>query len=177
MSDNQQLNSGSLHVVKSGEGEHWLVAGEVITVKISERDSSGAMLVLETLVPPGKQLSALARHQFVEAFYVAEGEVEFHTTDAAGQRVTFQAGLGDTVFVPPLAWHGFANGGSKRAKLVTMFNTTASEEITQAIGQRIADPTNPPKQAGMPSEEMRNKVGTLLQRYQVESIPLDKMPG
>ncbi|CAA9539603.1 MAG: hypothetical protein AVDCRST_MAG05-5257 [uncultured Rubrobacteraceae bacterium] len=37
----------TIHVTRSGEGEHWLIVGDVTTVKASDRHTSGALLVIE----------------------------------------------------------------------------------------------------------------------------------
>ena len=43
----------TINVTRADGGEHWLVGGDVTTIKASGRDTSGDLLVLEVTVPPG----------------------------------------------------------------------------------------------------------------------------
>ena len=43
----------TINVTGAGDGEHWLVGGDVTTIKASSRDTSGDLLVLDVTVPPG----------------------------------------------------------------------------------------------------------------------------
>lgn len=43
----------TIHVTRDGEGEHWLVVTDVVTIKASGQHTSGNLLVIEVTVPPG----------------------------------------------------------------------------------------------------------------------------
>lgn len=153
------------------QGEHWLVGGETTTIKVSGRETEGEMLVLETRVPPGGGPPNLARHDFVETFHVLEGEFEFGTMDAAGGMDTIPAAVGDTVFVPRMAWHKYKNVGDGLGRLFTVFAETAIEDIAGAIGQKVENPDNPPAPEGPPSEEDARRAMEILRRYKIEIMP------
>lgn len=157
----------------AGQGEHWLVGGETTTIKVSGRETAGEMLVLETLVPPGGGPPTLARHDFVETFYVLEGAFEFGTIDAAGEPGAFPAASGDTVFVPRMAWHRYENVGEGRGRLMTVFAETAIEDIAGLIGRRVEDPKDPPAAGDPPSEEDARRATEILRRYKIEVMPPD----
>lgn len=157
----------------AGRGEHWLVGGETTTIKVSGRETAGGMLVLETLVPPGGGPPTLARHDFVETFYVLEGAFEFGMIDAAGEPAAFPAAVGDTVFVPSMAWHRYENVGEGRGRLLVVFAETAIEDIAGLIGQKVEDPDNPPAPGGPPSEEEARRATEILRRHKIEVMPPD----
>jgi hypothetical protein len=43
----------TIHVSRADQGEHWFVGTDVITIKASGQDTSGNLLVIEVIVPPG----------------------------------------------------------------------------------------------------------------------------
>lgn len=161
----------TIRFTRADQGEHWLVGGETTTVKVSGRETAGEMLVLETRVPPGGGPPNLARHDFVETFYVLEGEFEFGTMDASGDTDTISAAVGDTVFVPSMVWHKYENVGDGRGRLFTVFAETAIEDIAGAIGQKVEDLEDPPAPKGPPSEEDARRAAEILRRYKIEIMP------
>lgn len=163
----------TIRVTEAGRGEHWLLGGETTTVKVSGRDTAGDLLVLETFVPPGGGAPGLARHEFVETFYVIEGDFEFGTMDADGEPSTVPATAGDTVFVPSMAWHRYENVGGAPGRLLTIFPTDAIEDLARAIGQKIDDPENPPATGGPPSEEGIRRATEILQKGRIEVMQPD----
>ncbi len=115
----------------------------------------------------------MARHGFVETFYVLEGEFEFGGMGADDEMDTVPAAAGDTVFVPSMAWHRFENVGDARGRLLTVFGTAAIEEIAHAIGRRIDDPENPPAPEGPPSEEGMRQAMEIIGEHNIETMPSD----
>lgn len=158
----------TVHLIRAGQGEHWLVGGETTTIKVSGRETAGGMLVLETGVPPGGGPPTLVRHDFVETFYVLESTFEFGLTDAAGVPSTVVATPGDTIFVPALAWHKYRNVGAGRGRLLTIFAETAIEELASVIGQRLEDPANPPVAAAPPAAEDARRAEEIMRTYKIE---------
>lgn len=150
-----------LKLVKHGEGEHWLIGGETTTVKVSGADSEGHLLVTETRVPPRAEARNVARHDFIEAFYIAEGSFQFTTTDENGQLTTLVAHAGDCLFVPPAQWHGFRDAGDQVGRLLAIFSSDILEQMTRAVGERIVDPANPPAEPAAPAARgPRRSAGT-----------------
>lgn len=164
----------NIHVTRVGEGEHWLLGTDVATVKVSGHDTSGSLLLLESVVPPGGGPPVLHRHEFPETFYVLEGLFEFSTVDAAGAAVSVSAAAGDTVFVPSLAWHNFKNAGDSAGRFLAIHSTAVMEDFAREIGQKIDDPENPPKPEGPPSEKEMRKTMEIIGKY-MEVMPPDKI--
>lgn len=119
-------------------------------------------------MPPGGGPAALARHRFLETFWVLEGAFEFDTVDAAGAPGILRATASDTVLVPPLVWHRYRNVGPGR--LFTVFNTAVIEALVEAIRQRIDDPAHSPVPRTPATEGLR-RVGELTQQYRIETPP------
>ena len=58
----------TIHVTRADGGEHWLAVTDVTTIKATDRDTSGKLLVLEVTVPPGGDLPILHQHEYAEIF-------------------------------------------------------------------------------------------------------------
>src|SRR5918997_7071776 len=86
----------TINVTRAGEGEHWLVVGDVTTVKASGRHTSGKLLVFEVNVPPGGGPPVLHRHEYSEVFLFQAGEFEVSTVDENYAQSTTRVGAGDT---------------------------------------------------------------------------------
>ncbi len=48
-----EIIENTINVTRADRGEHWLVGGDVVTVKASELHTGGEMLVIEVAVPAG----------------------------------------------------------------------------------------------------------------------------
>lgn len=164
----------TVHVTKAGRGEHWLVGADVATVKVSGRDTSGDLLVLESIVPRGGGPPVLHRHEFPETFYILAGEFEFSTADADGVVGAVGATAGDTVFVPSLVWHNFKNVGKVAGRFLAIHATAVMEDFAHEVGRKIDDPENPPKPEGPPSEEETRRMMATIHKY-MEVLPPDKI--
>ena len=153
-----------LRVVRAGDGARWLVGGEVSTVVVSEDDEAGRLLLVESTLDPGAG-PAPARHLFLEAFHVLEGEVEFTVDDDDGRRRPLVARVGDTVTVPSRAWHGYRNTTDRRARLLVVFPTPEVAELAAAVGTPVdgvddrPDPVEPPPEALVRAAALMERLG------------------
>ena len=93
----------TINVTGAGDGEHWLVGGDVTTIKASSRDTSGDLLVLDVTVPPGGGPPVLHRHGYSEVFLFQEGEFEVSMADGDHALSTVRVAAGDTVAIPSMA--------------------------------------------------------------------------
>jgi hypothetical protein len=66
----------TINVTRADEGETWLVVTDVTTIKASGAETSGKLLVLEVMVPPGGGPPVLHRHEYSEVFLFLEGGFE-----------------------------------------------------------------------------------------------------
>lgn len=163
----------SIRVTRAGEGEHFLIATDVITIKASGLNTSDRIVLIEVQVRPGEGPPAMHRHAYSEAFYVLSGEFEFVTTESeSGDRTTVRITEGDTIALPSMAWHNFKNIGSTTGKLLSIHSPSGMENFARELGIPIDDPLNPPQTIGPPSEEQRQKMMTTIRKY-MEIMPFD----
>jgi mannose-6-phosphate isomerase-like protein (cupin superfamily) len=164
----------TIHITRVGQGEHWLVGTDVITIKASGQDTSGSLLVLEVTVPPGGGPPVLHRHAYSETFCFLEGEFEVSTLDTNDALSTVKVTAGDTVSIPLMAWHNFKNVGATPGKFIAIHSPAVMEEFMREIGQPIDDPHEPPEPPGPPSDEERHRMMEIIQKY-MEILPPDKI--
>ena len=113
-------------VVEPVEGKSLSVLGDTYTEKVVGRDTNGAYTLMElTLV--GEAPPRHVHHDFEEAFYVLEGEVEF---DMGGQSVRGKAGF--FVFIPRGTVHTFW-GVDKPARLLKVITPPGFERFFEEI--------------------------------------------
>lgn len=168
------MGTDTIHVTRAGQGEHWLVATDVTTVKASARHTSGNLLVIEVTVPSGGGPPVLHRHAYAETFLFQEGEFEVSTADEDYVLTSFEIGAGDTVSIPSMVWHNFKNVGDGPGRFVAVHSPAVMEEFMREIGQKIDDPQNPPVPDGPPSEEEMHEMMEIIGKY-MEVLPPDKI--
>jgi mannose-6-phosphate isomerase-like protein (cupin superfamily) len=164
----------TIHVTRAGHGEHFLVGPDMTTIKIASGAASDRMLVLEVVVPPGGGPPALHRHDYAEVFYFLAGEFEVSTADASYTLKTVTVKAGDMVSVPSMAWHNFKNVGAAPGRFIVVHSPGIMEQLIREIGQLVADPRNPPKPDGPPSDEQRQHMMSMIGRY-MEMQPPEKL--
>ena len=164
----------TIHVSRSGAGEHWLVVTDVTTIKASGNDTSGRLLVIEVTVPSGGGPPVLHRHEYSEVFLFQEGEFEVSTVDEDYAPSTIRVGAGDTVSVPAMVWHNFKNVGEAPGRFTAVHSPAVMEDFMREIGRQIDDPHNPPAPDGPPSEEEMQRMVGIIGKY-MEMLPPDKV--
>ena len=163
----------TINVTGAGDGEHWLVGGDVTTIKASSRDTSGDLLVLDVTVPPGGGPPVLHRHGYSEVFLFQEGEFEVTTADGDHALSAIRVAAGDTVAIPSMAWHNFKNVGPAPGRFVAVHSPAVMEDFVREIGRRIEDPYNPPEPEGPLSDEEQRKMMEIIHKY-MEVLPPDE---
>ncbi|MBE7555937.1 MAG: cupin domain-containing protein [Anaerolineales bacterium] len=164
----------TIYITQTGQGEHFLVGTDVVTIKASGQETSGQLLVLEVRVPPGGGPPVLHRHQYAETFYILEGEFEVETAAAANRLSTRRITAGDTLSIPSMVWHNFKNVGAGPARFVVVHAPAVMESFIREIGRPISDPLNPPKPAGPPSDEQMQKMMGIIMKY-MEVLPAEEL--
>ena len=164
----------TINVTGAGEGEHWLVGGDVTTIKASGRDTSGELLVLDVTVSPDGGPPVLHRHGYSEVFLFQEGDFELSTLDADGAPSTVRVKAGETASIPSMAWHNFKNVGDIPGRFIAVHSPAVMEDFVREIGRRIEDPHNPPEPEGPPSDEEQRKMMEVIHKY-MEVLPPDEI--
>ena len=166
----------TIHVTPAAGGSHWLVGGDMITIKASGAATSGRLLVFEVVVQPNGQAPPLHRHEYVETFTVLDGMFEVDTADADLQVRTVQLRMGDTLAIPSMVWHTFRNVGAVPGKLLAVHSPAVMEALINEVGIPVADPENPPHLDGPPSPEQMQRFMAVIGRY-MEVLPPDGVLG
>lgn len=73
-----------------------------------------------------------------------------------------------------MVWHNYKNVGDIPGKFIATLSPAGMESFFREIGQPIEDPLNPPKPAGPPSDEQRQKMMAIITKY-MEVLPPDKI--
>lgn len=167
----------TIHVTNANQGEHFLVGTDVATIKASGQDTSGSMLVVEVIVPAGGGPPVLHRHTSSETICFLEGEFEISTVDAANKLSTVKVKAGDTLSVPSKVWHNLKNVGTTRGKFIAIHSPGEMEAFIREIGRPIDDPYNLPTPEGSPSDEQRQKMMTIIQKYMDVLQPIHATEG
>lgn len=137
----------TIHITPVNGGEHLLVVTDVVTIKASGQDTSGNLLVLDVIVPPGGGPPTLHRHVSSETFRLLEGEFEFITLDPNNALSTTKVTAGDTLSIPSMVWHNFKNVGATSGKFIAIHSPAGLEAfIRESDNQSLIQTTHRDRQ-------------------------------
>jgi quercetin dioxygenase-like cupin family protein len=112
-----------LHVPAGGGATTWF-NGDILTVKLTAEQSSGALGLIEATCPPGGGPVPHVHPGTDETFYLTAGELEF----LQGDKV-FTAAAGDLVFIPRGMTHRFTNPGIQPARMIFIYTPGGAEGL------------------------------------------------
>jgi quercetin dioxygenase-like cupin family protein len=124
-------------VLKAGEGRSTWAVGDRYTIKTSGQDSGGAFAIFEALVPSQSGPPPHRHSREDEAFYVLEGELEFHVD---GRQIV--AGTGAWITLAKGSLHRFKNIGQSPARLLILVVPAGLDEFFLEVG-REGNPLSP----------------------------------
>ncbi len=125
------MNNGFL---AAGEGRSIWVVGDRYTVKCGGSDTNGACALVEAIVPAGNGPPPHIHSREDEAFYVLDGELQFH---ADGRSVTATSGAWVTLARGSL--HYFRNIGSKPARMLIVVTPSGLENFFLEVGRAVVE--------------------------------------
>jgi quercetin dioxygenase-like cupin family protein len=134
-------------------GEHHEIAGAQWTWKVRGSQTNRTFCFFEMSLEPGQGVP-LHAHSYPEAFYILDGEVEFHSGDGTGDVLACAAG--DVVLARPEIQHAFFNRSHGKVRLLSV-STAAHESFFDAIV--AADRDRP--FASMPPQEIFARVAAI----------------
>lgn len=124
------------------ECEVYSMVGDRYTYLLTGASTDGACFMFEAHVPPGSGSPLHVHSREDEAFYVVEGEFEFHVNGATVRLTSggfLQSRRGDT--------HNFKNVGPTAGKLIITVTPAGLEhffaEVGTQLGSRDDDPVPP----------------------------------
>jgi quercetin dioxygenase-like cupin family protein len=148
-------------VLSKGEGKATWFADGLMTVKASGEDTENRWTVLEYLLPAGQLTPAHIHHAEDEAWYILQGEVNFHCGDRA-----FKATAGSFVFGPKDVVHGFEVGKSGPARMLVFASPSGFEKFVEEFGAPAKERTLPaPGPLDIP------RLLSLAEKYRFEVMP------
>jgi quercetin dioxygenase-like cupin family protein len=151
------MNTG---VLSAGEGQSVWVVGDRYTIKCSGNDTGGAFAMIEAIVPPGNGPPPHIHSREDEAFFVLEGELEFHSDGRS-----FTAGCGAWITLAKGSLHYFKNIGSTPARMLIMVTPSGLENFFLEVGsEAIAKDAEPV----VPTPEDIQKLVNTAPKYGVE---------
>jgi quercetin dioxygenase-like cupin family protein len=131
--------------VGRGEGEHFEIANSRFTWKAKGVDTGYDFAIYELPLESGKGVP-LHSHSYAEVFYILEGQVDFMRL-AQGELEWVSCRTGDSLIVPPNAFHGFANRTEQPARLLSTANQLHQayfDEAARTVAASDPLPTGPP---------------------------------
>ena len=147
----RDLSSKTIHI-GPGVGRAVRMAGaQLITRKVSSKQTGGAYSLFEVAVRPGGGPTPHIQHREDECFYVLEGRFEFLFE---GSRL--EAGPGSLIYIPMGNLHAFKNIGEATARLLMSQTPGGSHErfIEETGEPAIEQATSPVKQEVLDTERL-----------------------
>lgn len=123
-----------------GEGDAVRVLADVVTTKVSARETRGAFSLFESRTDPGVATPLHRQPEADHTFVVLEGRYRFDVAGAAGE-----FGTGAVVFVPRGTAYGYANVGGAAARLLVIASPGGIHErfLAEVGGPVVGGPSGP----------------------------------
>lgn len=119
------------HVAAGTGGAFWAV-GDTYTMKAEAAQTGGLYGLIEASVPPGGGPPPHTHTREDEAFYLLDGELEFHAEER-----TIRAVAGDFVYLPRGIQHWFGNPGESVARALMILTPGGMESFFTEIGTPV----------------------------------------
>lgn len=118
-------------IIKAGERAPLHVLGMPLTMLCEARETGGAWSLFEEDVPLGMGPPP-HRHDWDEAYYILEGEVDF---ELDGERV--RSSRGDFNYLPRNTVHGFKGASAEPARVLIFAAPAHGSEFFQALNDEV----------------------------------------
>lgn len=118
-------------IIRNGQGENYNYSQDHCFIKLSSKQTGGALSFVEDTLKPGFYLPRHHHKVMREVFYFLEGQVELVFDDE-----TVLCEPGDTETVPPNVWH--AARCKKGGKMLTIFKNGQFDQYLEKLSTRSA---------------------------------------
>jgi mannose-6-phosphate isomerase-like protein (cupin superfamily) len=149
-------------LIEPAQGNSLSVVGDILTFKAVSEDTNGQYTLFELQVDPQVGPPPHIHHREDEAFYVKEGELEFHLGDR-----TVIATPGTFLYSPKGHMHSFKNITNQRAKLLVWCTPAGIEKYFAEVGISVDDPEAPSQPV---TQEAIDRVLAAGPKYGIEFI-------
>lgn len=159
-------NYSEASIISPAEGDWIFMAGGRYRILVSGQQTDGKYAVIEMEVPPGAGPSPHAHPDFLETFFVIEGEVEVYSESGSGP-----AGKGSFIQIPrngPV--HCFKNKSQATAKLLCTVMPAGLDEFFRKAGTPVSDDLQAPP---APDKPLVEKMKTLASEFGMQLYPPD----
>lgn len=141
--------------VTPGTFKRYWVLGNLVTLQLTSRETSGNFCVAEGKVWPGHGVPPHVHPASDEVFHIIEGELEF----MVGQQKQ-RCAAGTTIWAPRGTRHAFTNISSTPARFQNFHTPGGFERFFTEMGTEALDVSAPPKSIDMARvKEMAPKYG------------------
>lgn len=132
----------SVVYVPPGGGHSWWVYGDKDIIKVASQDTGGALMAMETVVPPHMGPPLHIHHREDEAFYVLDGDIK-----VVDNGRDFVVGTGAFVYMPQGSVHRFENVRDVPSTILLLFIPGGFEGYLMEMGEPVVEgqpaPTGP----------------------------------
>lgn len=123
------------------EGKSIALLGNTVRIKLGSELGDGQLAVIDYTLAAGGPCPPPHRHNYIEVFYVLEGQVTFLVE---GEVVTRAAGT--TVVVPAGVVHAFSNDTAETARFLVICSPAGIDRYFEELGAYLqTQPTWPPR--------------------------------
>jgi quercetin dioxygenase-like cupin family protein len=131
-------------VTRRGDAQVRVVRGGNHVTNLLEAGATGhAVDVISVKAQPGGGPPP-HRHQFGEWFHVLKGSLDITTAEDGAIETVCVAEAGDSVWVPPNAWHGTINASDDEVSFLVVGVPGTMTEYFAEAGIEVADEETPP---------------------------------
>ena len=141
-------------IVKAGERQALNILGMPLTMLCEARETGGAWSLFEEIVPAGMGPPP-HRHDWDEAYYILDGEIDFLIDGKA-----VHSGAGDFNCLPRGTVHGFKGASSSPARVLIFAAPAHGSEFFEELSREIRS---------LPEDSAR--IPEIGQRHGVEFVP------
>lgn len=140
------------HYLSADGGESvWAFSGDKYTIKAGAAETSGAMGLIEVVVPPMSGPPLHTHGNEDEAFYILDGRFEVVANDRE-----LTVGAGGFIYLPKGTLHRFRNIGDKHSKLLLLFTPGGFEKYFLEVGMPVSQHPTPPPADQYPQDVARS---------------------
>ena len=138
MSTHEHVPPGVVHVPPGG-GHAWWVYGDKDIIKVTTKETGGALTFMETVIPPHAGPPLHIHHRENEAFYVLDGDIK--VVDNGRE---FQVTTGAFVYMPQESVHRFENVRDVPSTILLFFVPGGFEGYLTEMGDPVIEGQDPP---------------------------------
>ncbi len=169
--------------VAPNRGQTYLLAGDLVAVKVTAAETGGAYSLFELRIAPTAGLPLHLHRYEDEAVFVLAGTLTLQVADRR-----FEAETGGYAFVPRSVPHAFTNQGSEPARLLLLVSPGGLRELLiDELGEPVAagalwngtgDPTRSPSGDAVARDAEVTQIAAAAEKYGTEFLtPSHRQPN